>query len=974
MHDLDRVLERQVFLRMFLPLVALSVVAIGMVGYLGARTLEQQQLERVRYIVRLVDLYLDLAARTVDAVARTAEETPSDSLSYMRGTWQAYGYFDTLYQMDAASTIRQLVPPDPHYLGLDMSNLPYFNPIGETKGPVFSRPFISLRTGNPTVYLARRLARGGQVVGELNLGALQEKITSRRDTPNQGTVLILDRFGMLLAHPSTALVRQQTNQGDLEIFRRGLLQDTTMVYDYDGTRVLGSAARVEQAGWVVVDQVPLVAFFRFHVWAMAMTLLASSAIWLALTLTLRKQLHRRVAIPLAQLSHGINALTNGNFGKGRNLAAIPAAFTELTALATDFQHMSDALEARQAALLESEQRYRTLFDRVPAPLFRSAADGKLLDANPANVQMMGYPDQETLMKTDPAKRYVNPEDCRQWREMADRCGLVRDFETRLRRFDGSVIWGRLTCRAVRNESGQVLYHEGCLEDITARRQAEALVRMLSQAIEQCPVSIVITDLDGVIEFVNTAFTQITGYTHDEVMGQTPRILKSGETSLLVYKQLWETIRSGGVWRGELCNRKKNGELYLEHASIFPVRNGNDAITHYGAVKEDVTDRKKLEEQVRQIQKMEAVGQLAGGVAHDFNNMLGVIIGHADLALEKVADDASLCQNIETIRDAAHRSMEITRQLLAFARKQTIVPKILDINRIVGGTLNLLRRLIGENINLIWLPGTEIWPVRMDPSQIDQILANLCVNARDAIGGVGRVTIETRNVVFDDAYCADHKGFSPGEYVMLAVSDNGCGMDRQTRDRIFEPFFTTKGANKGTGLGLATVYGIIKQNAGFINVYSEVGQGSTFTLYIPRNTVRTEFPQSEESSLPVPRGHETILLVEDESAFLDMTKLLLEKLGYTVLAFLTPTEALGRASAGVDHIDLLISDLVMPEMNGLDLARRLNTFNPGIRNLFMSGYTGNVATIQGVLEEGANFMQKPFSLQELALKVREALSP
>jgi two-component system cell cycle sensor histidine kinase/response regulator CckA len=325
-----------------------------------------------------------------------------------------------------------------------------------------------------------------------------------------------------------------------------------------------------------------------------------------------------------------------------------------------------------------------------------------------------------------------------------------------------------------------------------RRQAEASISKLSQAIEQSPVSIVITDAAGSIEFVNAKFTQITGYSFAEALGQNPRILKSGETTADEYRQLWKTISSGGVWSGEFHNCKKNGELFWERATISPVRNADNVITHYVAVKEDISERKKLEDQLRQAQKMEAVGQLAGGVAHDFNNMLGVIIGYAEMILDNKALDDSLRQYLEEILEAGHRSTEITRQLLAFARKQTIAPKILDLNKTVEGMLKLLRRLIGEDIDLAWMPGAKLLPLKMDPSQIDQILANLCVNSKDAIGGVGKITIETHNIDFDETFCIEHQGYSPGEYVMLAVSDTGCGMDKATMDRVFEPFFTTNG--------------------------------------------------------------------------------------------------------------------------------------------------------------------------------------
>ncbi len=971
--SLNRVLQRLVLLRMFLLFVALSVVVIGALSYLGEQTLERRRQQTARYMAQFVDQYLDQALWLLDAAARAAESTPSENIAFMQGVLDAYRFFDTLYFLDASQKIKQLVPFDPRYLGLDMSNLPSFKPRGEKKDFIISRPFISLRTGNPTVYLNRPLTRGGQVVGELNLGSLQDEISQGRDAPEEGMVFILDQFGMLLAHPDAGLVRQQTNQGNLKIFRRGLKGTTTQFYKYAGRMVLGSTARVERVGWVVVDQVPLSVAFGFYAWALGLTLLASLLLWLVLTWSFRRQLQRHIVSPMVQLSQGIGALAKGDFSQGKALATLPATFSELSALATDFQLMSDALEARQADLQNSEERYRSLFEQVPVALYRTTPAGQFLDLNLANVRMLGYPDRDTLLRTNAADLYENPEERQQWRTIADSDGIVRDFVMQMKRYDGSVIWVRHTSRAVRDSNGQVLHYEGSLEDITERRQAQESIRKLSQAIEQSPVSIIITSLSGKIEFVNAKFTQITGFAYDEVIGRRPSILKSGQTPAEEYKLLWQTITSGGVWQGKFQNRKKNGELFWEQATIAPVRNADKVITHYVAVKEDITERINLEAQLRQTQKMEAVGQLAGGVAHDFNNMLSVITGHAELALERTDLDGNLRKDLQEILKASLRSTDITRQLLAFARKQTIMPKIFDLNEAVEGMLNLLRRLIGEDIDLDWRPGATLWPVKMDPSQFDQILANLCVNARDAIGGVGKITIETGKAVFDETYCSEHKQFSPGEYVMLAVKDNGHGMDEKIQEKIFEPFFTTKDVGKGTGLGLSTVYGIISQNEGFINVFSEPELGTTFKIFLPRQAAPSR-PKLEASLEPQDlMGHETILVVEDEIMHLELVELMLKRYGYRVLTASHPNEALQEAKGHAGEIQLLLTDMVMPEMSGRDLSEAMTSLYPGIRCLFMSGYTDDIIVHQGIVEKGVPFIQKPFSVQNLAVKVREILN-
>jgi nitrogen-specific signal transduction histidine kinase/CheY-like chemotaxis protein len=397
-----------------------------------------------------------------------------------------------------------------------------------------------------------------------------------------------------------------------------------------------------------------------------------------------------------------------------------------------------------------------------------------------------------------------------------------------------------------------------------------------------------------------------------------------------------------------------------------------------ATNTDLTERKqaeerraKLESQLQQAQKMESVGRLAGGVAHDFNNMLAVILGYTELAIEETKPGLPLHDHLVEIRKAANRSADLTRQLLAFARKQIITPRVLNLNEALAGMMNMLQRLIGEDIVLTWLPTPGLWPVKADPSQLDQILANLCVNARDAIVGVGKLSIETGNSTIEDDDCAAHGEVAPGDYVGLIVTDDGCGMSQETLSHLFEPFFTTKPLGVGTGLGLATVYGIVKQNHGFIQVSSEPGQGSRFTIYLPRHVGTTE-PGGGSTAKSAPRGHETILVVEDDPDILLLTTRMLKRMGYTLLAANAPSEAmrLGREHAGAIH--LLLTDVIMPEMNGRDLANNLKALYPGLKRLFMSGYTANLLAPSGVLEEGLSFLQKPFTLRDLAAKVREVL--
>ncbi|MBX3730193.1 MAG: response regulator [Candidatus Sumerlaeia bacterium] len=386
------------------------------------------------------------------------------------------------------------------------------------------------------------------------------------------------------------------------------------------------------------------------------------------------------------------------------------------------------------------------------------------------------------------------------------------------------------------------------------------------------------------------------------------------------------------------------------------------------------ERERLQSQLTQAQKMESVGRLAGGVAHDFNNMLSVILGHAELLLERLPSNDPLAADIREIRRAAERSADITRQLLAFARKQTVTPRLLELNATVEGMLRMLRRLIGEDVALEWRPGREVACVRIDPSQVDQILVNLCVNARDAIGGVGTISIATTVEEIGDLYRQTHPWATTGQYARLSVSDTGCGMSKETMARLFEPFFTTKELGRGTGLGLATVYGTVKQNGGFIDVVSEPDRGTQFLIFLPHHDQPAEVgavqPVKEAAAKP---RRETILLVEDEPQILKMTTMMLERQGYSVLQAGSPTDALRLADTHPGRIDLLLTDVVMPEMNGRDLAASIAQRFPGIRRLFMSGYTADVIAHHGIVEEGVAFIQKPFVMKDLAAKVQETLA-
>ena len=673
-------------------------------------------------------------------------------------------------------------------------------------------------------------------------------------------------------------------------------------------------------------------------------------------------------------------------GTGISFFVILGLFYWNTSLRKAVKRRTAEVEMAELELRKSEAQYRELVESANSIILRRDSQGRISFINEFAQRFFGYQAGELIGKgvvgtivpeTDSTGKNLQA--------MIADIGLRPDHyatnENENMRRDGSRVWISWTNKPFYNAAGEVSEILSVGNDITRIKHVEEELRrrenQLQKILEILPLGLWFADKDGALLHGNPMGIKIWGAEPHVPISEYGIFkawrLPSREPVKPEEWALAKTIRNGVTIVDELLEIESfDGKRKTVLNYTAPVLDNNGNLDGAIVVILDISDRTALEKQFRQAQKMESIGRLAGGVAHDFNNMLSVILGHTELALLSLDPTQPLFPRLQNIREAAQRSADLTQQLLAFARRQTVTPKVLDLNETLAGMLKMLRPLIGENIDLAWLPGRDPGPVKIDPSQIDQVLVNLCVNARDAIDGTGQVTIETGSVVFDETSCTGHAGSIPGEYVLLAVSDNGCGMDPGTLSCLFEPFFTTKKMGTGTGLGLATVYGIVKQNNGFINVYSETGQGTTFKIYLPRHATKAERrAQTDAEELPE-RGHETILLAEDEPLILEMTMAMLEPLGYTVLPATTPAEAIRLAGEHAGEIHLLITDVVMPGMNGRDLAGKLLSLSPNLKCLFMSGYTANVIAHQGVLDEGVHFIQKPFTLRKFAAIIREVL--
>lgn len=611
----------------------------------------------------------------------------------------------------------------------------------------------------------------------------------------------------------------------------------------------------------------------------------------------------------------------------------------------------------EEALRESEERYRGLFEQSPIGIYRTTHEGAVLLANPALISMLGFTSLDELQERNFEVAGFGEQSPRaEFKELLARFGDVRGFESRWARKDGTLLVARETAHAVRAEDGRILYYEGAVEDVTERSQAEDARRRLAAAVDQAAEAVVVTDREGTIQYVNPAFERITGYAQDEVLGQNPRILHSGKQDAAFYRDLWATLLDRRVWSGHLINKRKDGSLYEEEATISPVVSEDDTIVNFVGVKRDVTAETALRQQLTQAQKMEAVGRLAGGIAHDFNNVLQAVLSQIAILGLRLRGIPGTSRPLDELGQLVRRGAALTRQLLLFSRREVAAREPVDLNDLVRGAVTLVRRVVRENVAIFTELSDSPLPVLADRGQCDQVIMNLVVNASDAMPEGGNLTLATGG---DETS------------VWLSVADTGCGIPEAVREHLFEPFYTTKPVGKGTGLGLSVVQGIAQAHGGTVSVVSQEGQGAAFTVTLPRLVGRPLLSQDSTDQTVAVFGHgERVLVVEDEDGAREGLLEILGSLGFAVTAAVSGEEA--GALSPTPPFDLLLTDLVLPGLSGPDLANDLHARWPKLKVVVMSGYAEEDAFCRLRSDIGAQFLQKPFDIPALVRSIRRAL--
>lgn len=875
-------------------------------------------------------------------------------------------------------------------LGRDVSHRDYFKATTALQSPVISEPYVSsLSPYHPTIMMTVPLLdKNGRLVGIL-AGAMDLMGSNILNDISKITIgrsgylfLLTGDTRMMIMHPDDMRIMKPISSGVNALLDRALggFEGTGETINSYGNRMLTSFKHLTTTGWVLGANYPI-AEAHDTLKKLQLIFFVSAVSGVLFIIAVVYFLVKYLTRPLVAFTHHLATFSDKpheeKFFRLRTN-------DEIDTLSSAFNELIDQLDQQTRALQKSEEKYRTIYNASSNAIFiQDIETGAILDVNQKMCEMYRIDYQDALKaNVGDLSAGIPPYTLQDALALVAKAaqGQQQLFEWQAQDTLGRIFWVLVKMRVVEIDGVKRLLVT--VSDISKRKEAERALReseeRFSKAFRSSPAPVIISDIaTGRIVDVNDRWLAMMEYSRTDINDKSTLELGMWP-NIDVRRQMVQQLLRDGRLKDYSCQiRTKSGNIldvtwYAEIIKLGELDFVLSLIYDNTEKKRSEEERQKLQAQLLQAQKMESIGRLAGGVAHDYNNMLGVIIGHVELASQKVRRAYDVEKHLNEILKAAKRSAELTQQLLAFARRQNIAPKILDLNQAVGSILDMVHVLLGEDIELTWLPGSGSYFVKIDPTQLNQLLMNLCVNARDAIAEKGKITIETQKITIDESYCALNTFFVAGDFIVLIVSDNGHGMDKETQSKIFEPFFTTKETGKGTGLGLATVYGIVKQNNGFINVYSELGNGTTFKIYFP--TCKDIEKENLKPLLPTFRegSPKTILLVEDEPALLEINKAALMELGHVVLAADTPENAVQLAKEHAEHLDLLITDVMMPQMNGQDLERHIRQLCPEIRCLFASGYTASVISHHVLLDNDVHLIQKPFTLKELQAKISECL--
>jgi PAS domain S-box-containing protein len=964
----------------FLVAALVPVVLFGLVAvHFMAQHIEKEIRDRncllAKSLAGEVENFLSEPSSLLEQLERTCDSTrfiARDQIdAFLEAVLKSNDFFETILILDAQGNIQHLAPLRQDLIATNLSGHKFF-PATMTQGkPYWSSTFISQQTGQPTLTLTRPL-RAGMVVGYLNLSRLG-RVIDKVKLGSTGRARIYDQEGTLIADADRSLVAQRWNLKGIEPVRQALAgREGSLIGTLEGEQRLFSTAVVSQTGWpVVVCQTVEEALYPIETMKRLVVVTALGSGVLAIFIAL---LSRWKALqPLTALAAYTRRVARGDY----DLRPLSGTYPEIDALARDYESMIEMVRAREEELRESEAKYRELVQNANSIILRMDPESRVTFINEFAQSFFGFSEEEIIGLS--VVGTIVPERETSGRDLGEMIrgicsnpeAYINNVNENMRR-NGERVWISWTNRPIFDAEGRSVGILCIGNDITQRRHEEEARKGLVTAIEQARESIMIADFAGKITYVNPAFEQITGYSKEEVLGRSPAILKSDRHDASFYRSIWETVSRGEAWSGRMINRKKDGSLFQEEATVSPIRNEEGVIVSFVAVKRDVTLEVELERQLQHASKMEAVGTLAGGIAHDFNNILQVVLGYGELLLLNRGEGDEGRQETEGIVAAAQRGADLVQQLLAFSRKVESKLCPVDLNREVEQAGKLLQRTIPKMIEVSLDLGESLRFVKADPAQIGQVLMNLGVNARDAMPEGGRLVIQTRNVSLDAEYSRRNLGVKSGDYVMVSVSDTGIGMDPETQEHIFEPFYTTKGAGRGTGLGLAMVYGIVRSHGGHIVCVSEKGCGTTFSIYLPA-VEQVDLPGTvTQLRETVQQGQETILLVDDEELIRAFVSKLLENHGYTVLTAEDGMDALEIFRREQGRISLVLLDLIMPRMGGKACLEELLRMDPGLKVLISSGYSQDGGRENCIAAGARAFLTKPYAARELLSTVRRTL--